>query len=586
MVMNTTTSTLVYEEIRKIVWSFADMVRDKGNGTVEDYAKVVIPTCLLKRTLDLQKEFNDKNGKKYFDLVALGGSTELRSLQELNGKGYRFFDFEKIIETGVQPSIILLTWDNVISYADNPNGEERYVGKEGTLAHRQVYKTKAKNFVELMFEIINVLNANMLHVFDTFEYENLLQVKKIVPTEDFYKTCHAELSKHDFSMQNISSDIFSDLYMDLIGRFASDSGKKGGEFFTPTPLVRDAWQFVDLEEISQKLSTGEKTSLSIGDPTAGSNTFLMYGYDMIMEQFRKMNPGKELDKNVFSFYGQELKAFQYCLGLINMIFHNQIDSYNRGIGITNQNSNVINNYYAGIGQKREQLDIVVANPPYGVKDYGISYAESTKITDSRWKYGVPKRQEGEFAFLMTILDLLNKQGKAVVVMPLGTLFRDGGKAFREHLIKDDFIEGLVTLPGNMFLTTQIPVVLWILNKNKKEADKGKIFMVNASKDFKKIGKFNEWQSAKAIENYLTRTEEEDYSGYVDLEILEKNKFNLSVQRYFSKEKEKEEINIFELQSEILDIETNLQKKKAIMDEIIGQILDLENIALMENTNDF
>lgn len=108
----------------------------------------------------------------------------------------------------------------------------------------------------------------------------------------------------------------------------------------------------------------------------------------------------------------------------------------------------------------------------------------------------------------------------------------------KHLLTEDVVEGLITLPGNMFLTTSIPVVLWVLNKDKKEQDKGKVFMVNASKDFKKVGKFNDWQSEKAINSYLTRTEESDYSGYVDFSTLEKNKFNLSVQRYFSKEKKR------------------------------------------------
>ena len=174
-----------------------------------------------------------------------------------------------------------------------------------------------------------------------------------------------------------------------------------------------------------------------------------------------------------------------------------------------------------------------------------------------------------------IYDLLNKQGKAVIVMPLGTLFRDSAKEIRKHLLTEGVVEGLVTLPANMFLTTSIPVVLWILNKNKKVEEKNKVFMVNASKDFKKVGKFNEWQSEKAINNYLNRIEEIDYSGYVDFTTLEKNKFNLSVQRYFSEEKEKEFIDIVELEKEIIEIESNLVAKKAQMNSLISQVLALE-----------
>ncbi len=570
--------TLLYAEIRKIVWAFADMVRDKGNGTVEDYAKIVLPTCLVKRTLDLQEEFNTKEGASFFELVQIGASSEEQALIDINAKSYRFFDLKYIKEQNIQPSICLITWSDLMSYEENPNEEVRRVGKgkkgEEVLKFNQVYTTTAKNFIALMFEIISTFNPTMKHVFNTFEYEQLVLRKNIVPLSDFYKTCHEELSKYDFNMTNISTDMFSDIYMDLIGRFASDSGKKGGEFFTPTPLVKNAWQFIDIKEYARKLISGEKTHISIGDPTAGSNTFLIYGYDLIMAECEELKPGA-ISKSVFSFYGQELKAFQYCLGLINMIFHNTIDSYNTGIEIVDQNSNVISNYFNGIGKMKGQLDIVVANPPYGTKDYGINYATDNKINDDRWKYGVPKKQEGEYAFLMTIYDLLNKQGKSVIVMPLGTLFRDGAKEIRKHLLTEDVVEGLITLPGNMFLTTSIPVVLWVLNKDKKEKDKGKVFMVNASKDFKKVGKFNDWQSEKAINSYLTRTEETDYSGYVDFSTLEKNKFNLSVQRYFSKEKEKEEINIIALEKEIIELENQLISRKLKMNSIISQVLDLE-----------
>lgn len=571
--MTVKNDSILYSEIRKIVWAFADMVRDRGNGTVEDYTKIVLPTCLIKRTLDLQTEFNKKQGQSSFELVEIGASTNEQALKDINSRGYNFFD-NKLLDESLQPSIMLITWQDLMQFEDNPNGEDRLVGKNGKLAFEQTYTTKARNFVELMFEIINSLNTTMKHVFNTFEYQQLIIQKNIVPFDEFYKTCHNELSKYDFNMENISTDLFSDIYMDLMGRFASDAGKKGGEFFTPTPLVKSAWKFIGINDYRDKLLNGEKTSISIGDPTAGSNTFLIYGYDMIMKECEKVRPGF-VSKKVFSFYGQELKAFQYCLGLINMIFHNTIDAYNVGIPIESQNANVITQYQGGIGRKKGQLDIVVANPPYGTKDYGIEYADSTKISDDRWKYGVPKKQEGEYSFLMTIYDLLNKEGKSVVVMPLGTLFRDGAKSIRKQLLEEDVIEGIVTLPGNMFLTTSIPVCLWILNKDKKEADKGKVFMVNASNDFEKVGKFNDYNDEKSVETYLSRTEVEDYAGYIDFEKLEKNSFNLSVQRYFSKEKEQDVIDIVVIEKEIAELEDSLLKKKIDMNQIIAQIIALE-----------
>lgn len=569
--MTTVAKALVNpEEIRKIVWGFANMVRDKGNGTVEDYAKVVLPTCLLKRTLDLQTEFNSENGKSFFDLVEAGVSSAEQALIDINAMSYKFYDINKIKKECIQTSITLISWKDLMKYKENPNGEEVTI----SLPFNQEYKTKAVDFIELMFEIINVFNEKIEHVFNTFEYKKLIIQNKIVPTEDFYKTCHNELSKYDFNMKNITTDIFSDIYMDLIGRFAADSGKSGGEFFTPTLLVKNAWRLIDIDEMANKLVSGEKTSLSIGDPTAGSNTFLIYGYDEIMKKCEELAPGK-VNKQTFSFYGQELKNFQYCLGLINMIFHNTIDSYNQGIPFECQNANVIDKYFTGIGSMRGMLDIVVANPPYGGTDYGVAYAESTKTTDPRWKAGVPKQGEKEFAFMMTIEDLLNKTGKAVVVMPLGTLFRNTGKQFRKYLLDNDLVEGLVALPKNMFATTGIPVVLWVLNKKKKDQDKGKVFMVNATKDFIKVGKFNEWQPEKSIQSYLSRSAIEDYSGYADYVSIEKNNFNLSIQRYYGEIEEEEWVDIEELECEIELVEKRLHEKRSIINSLVGKVRLLE-----------
>ena len=569
----TADSTMNYSTIQNIVWHFADMMRDNSSGTVEDYAKIVLPTTLVKRTMDLQKEFIQKNGKSFFDLVDMGISTVEQALKDINAKSYKFFDFDVIVSKKVQPTVMLLSWDNLMNYSENPNKEVKTVN----VMFGQKYETQAADFIELMFEYVDVLNNYMQYVFTTFEYKSLLLHKNVIPVAIFSKECHDGLNKYEFTMENISTDMFSDIYMDLIGRFAHDSGKKGGEFFTPTKLVKSAWQFLDIKRIANQLANGERTTLSIGDPTAGSNTFLVYGYELIKQACEEMK-AENVSANMFQFYAQELKGFQYCLGLMNMIFHNMIDQYNQGIPISNQNNNVITNYSAGIGTQKGRLDLVVANPPYGTKDYGYEDSLGKQTTDSRWAtYGVPIRKEGEMAFLLTIVDLLNEMGKSVVVMPLGTLFRNSGAALREKLLTNDLIEGIVTLPSNMFLTTTIPVCLWILNKHKDEQDKNKVFMVNATQDFIKVGKFNDWQTDISINAYLGREVIEDYSGYATVEEIKKNKFNLSVQRYFSKTEEEEEIDLVALEAEIAELNGKIQANSAEIADIIAQAIALENI---------
>jgi type I restriction enzyme M protein len=565
-----TITPLTYDEIRKIVWAFADMVRDKGKGTVEDYAKIVLPTCLVKRILDIQSEviaLEQSNLKSY---VEDGVLTEAQAIEQIS-TAFPFFESTVISNaSSTQSGILFISWNDLINYSDNPNGEPRTIGNP---LFGPTYTTHAKTFVHLMFEIIATFNTQIQHVFKTFEFENLLLHKKIVPYQDYVQACRTDL-KPSFALAYVDTDVFSDIYMDLVGRFAEDSGKKGGEFFTPQVLVKNALVFLDLDTIAKEIYEGSRTTMNIADPTAGSNTFLNMFYDMLRKKVSKLK-GSSFNKNIFSFFGQELKDFQYCLGLMNMLFHGTSQFYNPGISMEHQNSNVISNYANGIGSKRGQMDIVVANPPYGLKDYGIAFATANRETDDRWKWGVPKASEGEMAFLMTIYDLLNQQGKAVIVLPLGTLFRDAGRPFRENLIRENVVEGIVALPGNMFLTTSIPVCLWILNKHKAEEDRDKVFFVNATQDFKKVGKFNEWQHKHSQENYLTRTEETDYSGYVDLATLEKNAFNLSVQRYFSKEKEKEVIDLASLAKDIKKLEGSIASNKAIMDDVFTQIMQIE-----------
>lgn len=328
-----------------------------------------------------------------------------------------------------------------------------------------------------------------------------------------------------------------------------------------------AIQLLDIPSIVQDFKTGKKNRLNIADPTSGSNTFLIR-FDMALEEEFKRQE-MEYPKNSIYYYGQELKQFQGALGVLNMMFHGLIDVYNVGTPIEDQIKNSITQYYDGIGKHRLQMDVVLANPPYGVKDYGYDYAISNKDTDHRFKVCQPNKSEGEHAFVLTIYDLLNTGGKAAVVLPLGTLFRDAGSKVREYLI--DHLEGIVVLPDKMFLTTQIPVCIWVFNKQKKKEDQDHVFMVNASHDFVKVGKFNQLQPDISRKAYLTREEIENYSGRVSVEKIKKNGFNLSVGRYFSKKQDKQEIDLAKTTLEIEKLKTTIKNDSEWLDGIFDQI---------------
>lgn len=223
--------TITYEDLRKIVWNFADAIRDKGEGTTEDYAKVTIPTLALKRVLDMKEEFLHPEIKKQEKILASPLGDWGLTISGINAKHYRFYDSAVLTQN---PMVFLLSWDHVMSYVDNP--EQREV--EIDIGYGQVYKTRAANFIDLFSDIIKALDPKLQWVFSVFNYKQLiLSSKPILPYSEFYKLCHDDedgnsLNHYKFGNQNVKDDIFGDVYMDLIGRFAHDSGKKGGEFFT------------------------------------------------------------------------------------------------------------------------------------------------------------------------------------------------------------------------------------------------------------------------------------------------------------------------------------------------------------------
>lgn len=579
-------AVLTYDTLRSIVWNFADILRDKGQGTVEDYAKITVPTLAIKRILDLQEEALREAFKEKTVELEMGAATNEDILVSTNFSTYRFFNTDALKNhaDGSKLGLLMLTWTKLMAFADNPNGDVITID----LGYGESYSTSAKTFVELMFEVIDALNSEMSHVFQKFDYRQLLTEKNIISYVDFYKVCHARilengkevthgysgysLSNYTFDNAHVTSDIFGDVYMDLIGRFAQDSGKKGGEFFTPTPLVENGIRFLDLRALIARIKDDPSTVLRVGDPTCGSNTFLTGFHTELKKQSDAA--GVVVSASNVEYYGQELKSFQAALGYMNMVFHELGPQYNKNKSFNDMNQDVIARYAGGIGSLAGTVDVILANPPYGTKDYGIEYAQKTVMTDKRWRFGTPSGQEGEFAFIMTVLDLLNARGMAMLVLPLGTLFRDGGASFRKGIVSEDHLEGLITLPANMFLTTSIPVVLWVFNKNKKAADKGKVFMVNASNDFKKVGKFNEWNPKPSLDAYHARSAVDDYSGYVDLARLAQENFNLNVSRYFARKADKEVIDILAVEDAILSTETEVAQARLRMRDIMNKFLAL------------
>ena len=313
-------------------------------------------------------------------------------------------------------------------------------------------------------------------------------------------------------------DLLGAAYEYLLKHFADESGKKGGQFYTPNQVVRLLVQLIKPQE-----------GMSIYDPTAGSGGMLIQSHQYIEEQGQ--------NSNNLEIFGQENDPTVVAICKMNIILHN-ITKYTIEYGDTLDEP---------LNEKNGQLiqfDRVIANPPFSQ-----NYTLSTMKHKERFPYGFAP-EDGKKADLMFVQHMLascNKKGRVVVVMPHGVLFRGGKeKDIREGMLRDDVIEGIISLPPQLFYGTGIPACIIVLNKNKPDDLKNKVFFINADKDFAE-GKKQNTLRPEDIEKidyvFTNKIIEAKYSKLVDLKIIEENDFTLNIRRYVDNTPEPEPENV-------------------------------------------
>ncbi len=553
-----TFNKLDFSTIQKINWANADLIRDKGNGKNEDTPRIVFPLITLKRFMDLREEHKINVMRETIE-YEIEDENLLKYLNQKGSVDKRFKVFEGKEEW------YDVEWEDILRYPENKDGEEieYQLGHKDDedFSHRLKVKTRAKTLVEFMFEVIESFDNEIIkEMLDEYEFEKTFA--KVLP-RDYQKVALETFKDVKYYLEYANEDVFGDVYMDITARFAATGGKKGGEFFTPTELTKAITRMLNPQ-------IGNNTKFLIGDITAGACTFMIYAAEHIRHQ---QHWGvDEVNQNI-TFITQEKEKNSEIFGKLNIAFH----GYEKHISY---NANTIldwkrdQNGNEAIGVWENKLDCILANPPYGLNDYGYDYAMENADKEERWHYGVPKKGEGEYAFIQSILNLLNEKGSAAVILPFGTQFKDATKNIRQKMIEEGVIEAVVNMPSAMFLTTGIPVCVWFLRKGRtqEEIDKG-IYMMNASECFVKEGKNNIFkgeEAERAINMFINKEVAEGFAEYVDMETLSENDFNLSVTRYVYKEEEREEIDIEALNDEISDLYTQITStNKKVLDMLKG-----------------
>lgn len=357
-----------------------------------------------------------------------------------------------------------------------------------------------------------------------------------------------EIDKAD--LLNSDADVLGNAYEYLIGQFASETGKKAGEFYTPQAVSKIITRIaIDGQET--------KKGLSVYDPCMGSGSLLL-------------NAKKYSNEPAYiRYYGQELMTSTYNLARMNMFLH----------GVTPDNQKLRNgDTLDGDWPTGEETDfnMVLMNPPYSAKwSAAPGFLQDERFSD----YGVlAPKSKADYAFLLHGLYHLKSNGTMAIVLPHGVLFRGAAEGkIREKLLRSGNIYAVIGLPANLFYNTSIPTCIIVLKKHRDGRD---VLFIDASKKFDK-GKKQNTMTDKHIDEILDlykKRETIDKEAYLaSFEDIEKNDFNLNIPRY---------VDNFE-QEEQIDINTLLADMKKTDDEIEkvqGEFLSLLKNLTSEDEN--
>ncbi|MCQ2696516.1 type I restriction-modification system subunit M [Helicobacter pylori] len=321
----------------------------------------------------------------------------------------------------------------------------------------------------------------------------------------------------------LDDDLLGDAYEYLMRHFASESGKSKGQFYTPSEVSLLLSLLLGIDENTRQ-------DKSIYDPTCGSGSLLLKASSLA-------------GKKGLTIYGQEKDISTTALCKMNMILHHSADA-----DIAKGGSSTLSNPFFIKNGMLQTFDYVVANPPFSLKNWtdGLSIDPKSKqvINDhfNRFEDGTPPEKNGDFAFLLHIIKSLNPTGKGAVILPHGVLFRGNAEGvIRKNLLLKGYIKGVIGLAPNLFYGTSIPACVIVLDKENAHARKG-VFMIDASKDFKKDGNKNRLRDQdvqKMIDTFNAYKEIPYYSKMVSLEEISANDYNLNIPRYIAAKQESE-----------------------------------------------
>ncbi len=507
-------------ELHRIIWNIANDLRGSVDGW--DFKNYVLGTLFYRYISENLASYINRgeweNGDKSFDYAKLSDADAEMAREDL------------VVEKGffILPSQL---FENVRERAPQDKNLNETLEKVFNAIEASSQGTDSEDDFKGLFSDFDV-NSNKLGATVAKRNEKLVKLLDSV----------AQMKLGDY--QDNTIDAFGDAYEYLMGMYAANAGKSGGEYFTPQ----------EVSELLTKIAVLGKTEVNkVYDPACGSGSLLLKTAKVL---------GAENVRN--GFFGQEVNITTYNLCRINMFLHNVgYDKFNIALGDTLEDPQHWDD---------EPFDVIVSNPPYSIHWAGED--NPVLINDPRYSVAgvLAPKSKADLAFVLHSLAWLAPDGVASIVCFPGLLYRGGAEQkIRKYLVDNNYIDCIIQLPANLFFGTGIATCIMVLKKNKKSND---ILFLDASKECIKItnaNKLTDENIANIIRMYEQRTNADYLTKVVSCEAVGENDYNLSVSTYVEQEDTREIVDIAVLNTQIKEIVAKINELRNGIDEIIADI---------------
>lgn len=491
------------QEINNAAWAACDTFR----GVVDpaQYKDYVLVTLFLKYISDLWRDHYASLVKQY-----KGDDERIRRRMER--------------ERFVLPNL-------------KPKGVKKAFLADFYSLHEHRNEPNIGELFNIVLDAIEDQNKEKLEgVFRNIDFNSESHLGKAKDRNRRLKNLLEDFAKLDLSPSRVSEDIIGNTYIYLIERFASDAGKKAGEFYTPKIVSRLLAMLAD-----------PKPGDLICDPACGSGGLLIEAAEIVENK----------DSRDYALYGQESNGSTWALARMNMFLHGK-DGARIEWGDTLNSPALIEK------DRLLRFNVVVANPPFSLDKWGAESAEHDRF--QRFWRGVPPKSKGDYAFITHMVETaLPKAGRIAVVVPHGVLFRGGAEGrIRQKLIEENLLDAVIGLPASLFPTTSIPVAILLFDRARESGGAREktrdVLFIDASRDFvpgKARNSLSQEHFDRIVATVLKRKSVDKYAHVASHKELATNDYNLNIPRYVDTFEEEEEIDVAAVQREIDQLETEL-----------------------------